>query len=159
MSKQGGRELLDDPVAQRMLQAPFPCRLAYNWTDGSPRVIPIWFHWNGAEIVMASAPTAPKYKALKSGDRVAITIDSNDFPNDVLYLRGPIVIEHVDGIPPEYEAAAYRCLGQEGGEGFLQMVRGMITEMNRVKMTPDWVGVLDFQTRFPSAIEAAMGAG
>jgi hypothetical protein len=28
----------------------------------------------------------------------------------------------------------------------------MISSMVRVTMTPDWVGLLDFQTRFPSAL-------
>ena len=43
-TKQGDIELLNDPVAQEMLQAPIPMRLAYIWTDGSPQVVPIGFH-------------------------------------------------------------------------------------------------------------------
>ena len=57
---QGGLELLDDPVAQRLLVSPLPARLAYTWTDGSPRVIPIWFHCTGAEFVLGTPATAPK---------------------------------------------------------------------------------------------------
>jgi hypothetical protein len=32
--------LLPDPVAKKLLVATVPARLAYNWTDGSPRVAP-----------------------------------------------------------------------------------------------------------------------
>ncbi len=44
---QGNLSLLQSPVAQELLQSTIPARLAYNWTDGTSRVIPIWFHWNG----------------------------------------------------------------------------------------------------------------
>jgi hypothetical protein len=48
-TKQGSLALLDDPVAQRLLQSTIPARFAYNRRDGTPRVVPIGFHWNGAE--------------------------------------------------------------------------------------------------------------
>ena len=35
-TQQGDVALLDDPVAQRLLQSPAPARLAYVWTDGTP---------------------------------------------------------------------------------------------------------------------------
>jgi len=31
----GGTELLQDPVAQELLNSRIPARLAYNWTDGT----------------------------------------------------------------------------------------------------------------------------
>lgn len=43
-TKQGSLALLNDPVAQRLLQSTNPARLAYVWKDGTPRVVPIWFH-------------------------------------------------------------------------------------------------------------------
>jgi len=81
-TKQGGLELLQTPVAQELLQSNIPARLAYVWRDGTPRVIPIWFHWNGEEIVLGT--------------------------------------------------------------------------MVRIAVKPEWVAILDFEQRFPSAIEAAM---
>jgi hypothetical protein len=53
-TKQGDVGLLRDPVAQQLLQSKFPAHLAYTWRDGTPRVVPIGFHWNGAEIVLAT---------------------------------------------------------------------------------------------------------
>ena len=52
--QQGDLSLLQQPAAQEMLQSKIPARVAYVGTDGAPRVVPIWFHWNGREIVMAS---------------------------------------------------------------------------------------------------------
>ena len=52
--KQGDVGLLQVPVAQQLLQSKGPAHLAYNWRDGTPRVIPIGFHWNGEEIFSIS---------------------------------------------------------------------------------------------------------
>ncbi len=78
--RQGDVSLLQHPASQELLRSKIPARLAYVWTDGSPRVVPIWFHWNGRELVMASPPKAPKLKALANNPKVAITIDDNTFP-------------------------------------------------------------------------------
>ena len=51
MTKQGDLSLLDDPVAQTLLHSTSLARLAYVWRDDTPRVVPIWFHWTGNEIV------------------------------------------------------------------------------------------------------------
>jgi hypothetical protein len=32
----------------------------------------------------------------------------------------------------------------------------MSPQMTRIAVQPEWVGILDFERRFPSAIEAAM---
>jgi len=162
-TQQGSLALLDDPVAQKLLQSTLPARLAYNWSDGTPRLIPIGFHWNGQEIVLGGPPDAPKMKVLHDGDKVALTIDSDSMPYKVLMIRGSIHMDAVDGIAPEYAAMSRRVMGEEQGEIWLNQVGAMITRMSRIFITPEWVGVLDFETRFPSAIEHAMeraaGAG
>jgi Pyridoxamine 5'-phosphate oxidase len=155
-TQQGDLSLLNDPVAQRMLQSTVPARLAYNWKDGTPRVIPIWFHWNGEQIVLASPPDAPKMKVLRDGDKVALTIDSDSMPYKVLLIRGTIHTDAAEGITPEYTASAKRVLGDEGGQAFLDQVRPIIPQMSRIFIQPEWVGILDFETRFPSALERAM---
>jgi hypothetical protein len=150
--KQGGLELLQNPISQELLHSKIPARLAYVWIDGSPRVIPIWFHWNGHEFVMATPPKAPKLRALAKNARVSLTIDDNIFPHKVLLVRGTARLQPVDGIVPEYAAAAERYFGPEQGRAWVKQLRGMISSMVRITITPEWVGLLDFQTRFPSAL-------
>ena len=55
MAPQGSLELLNDPVAKALLESANPARLAYTWMDGSPRVVPIWFHWTGDQLVLGFA--------------------------------------------------------------------------------------------------------
>ena len=147
----GGASLMDDPVAQELLRSRIPARLAYTWKDGTPRVVPIWFHWTGEELVFASPSNAPKVKAIDDGDAVAVTIDSDDFPNRVLLVRGPVSVRRVAGVAEEYALAAKRYFGDEQGEAWVQQLpAGM--EMVRFGVRPEHVTILDFQTRFPSAL-------
>ena len=150
--KQGSLELLQHPAAQELLHSTIPARLAYVWMDGTPRVVPIWFHWNNREVVLASPAKAPKLKALRKNPKVAITIDENTFPHKVLLVRGAARLEAMKGIVPEYAMAAERYFGKEQAKAWLSQLASMIQEMVRITVTPEWVGVLDFQTRFPSAL-------
>ena len=149
---QGDLSLLQQPAAQELLLSKIPARLAYVWRDGTPRVVPIWFHWNGREIVMASPPKAPKLKALERNPKVSLTIDDNTFPHKVLLIRGTARLEAVDGIVPEYAMAADRYFGSEQGNAWVNQLRTLVSSMVRITITPEWVGLLDFQTRFPSAL-------
>jgi hypothetical protein len=150
--QQGDLGLLQHPASQELLQSKIPARFAYVWTDNTPRVVPIWFHWNGREIVMATPPKAPKLKALAKNPKVSLTIDDNIFPHKVLSIRGTARLEPVAGIVPEYEACAERYFGAEQGAAWLKQLRTMISSMVRITVTPEWVSLLDFQTRFPSAL-------
>ncbi|HZI74151.1 MAG TPA: pyridoxamine 5'-phosphate oxidase family protein [Gemmatimonadales bacterium] len=118
--------------------------------DGSPRVVPIWFHWTGEQVVLGSPPKAPKLKALAADPRVALTIDDNQAPWKVLLIRGRASVEVLDDLGPEYELSATRYLGPEQGSAWASTLRGK--PMARIAITPGWVGILDFQTRFPSAL-------
>jgi len=150
--QQGDLGLLQHPAAQELLQSKIPARLAYVWADGTPRVVPIWFHWDGKEIVMATPPKAPKLKALAKNRKVSLTIDDNTFPHKVLLIRGTARLEPCDGIVPEYAAAAERYFGPEQGKAWVNQLRSMVSSMVRITIAPEWVGLLDFQTRFPSAL-------
>lgn len=150
--RQGDVNLLQHPVSQQLLQSKIPARLAYVWTDGTPRVVPIWFHWNGKEFVLATPPKAPKLKALAKNPKVALTVDDNNFPHKVLLIRGTARLEPMKGIVPEYAQAAERYFGPQQGKGWVAQLQSMIQEMVRITITPEWVGLLDFQTRFPSAL-------
>ena len=149
---QGDLSLLQHPVAQELLASKIPARLAYIWTDGTPRVVPIWFHWDGRELVMGTPPKAPKLKALARNPKVSLTIDDDNFPHRVLLIRGSARLTPVDGIVPEYAAAAERYFGAERGLAWIDQLKKMVPGMVRIAITPEWVGIIDFKTRFPSAL-------
>jgi len=119
--------------------------------------VPIWFHWNGQDVVFAGPADAPKIDAIRANPQVALTIDGTDWPYRVLLIRGTAAINVVDGIAPEYKASAHRYFGVENGEAFLDMAGGLMSEQARIVVTPNWVGLLDFETRFPQALANKMG--
>jgi hypothetical protein len=71
-------------------------------------------------------------------------------------MRGAVHLDTVEGVAPEYAAACRRMIGEDAGNAWLAQVQPMCPRMVRIFITPDWVGILDFETRFPSAIERAM---
>ena len=145
--------VLDDPVARELLGSRQMARLAYTWTDGTPRVVPIGFHWTGEAVVMGTPVRAPKLKALAVDPRVAITIDSEQaFPFKALFLRGTAELERLEDVSPEYVASIHRYLGPDAGEAWLATLRGK--PMVRITVRPAWAWILDFVTRFPSALSA-----
>jgi hypothetical protein len=149
---QGDLGLLETDVAQRLLASSTPARLAYLSTDGTPRVVPIWFHWTGDELVMCTFVPSPKIRALRANPQVAITIDTEGLPSESLLVRGPASVTEVDGAAPEYVLAARRYLGEEAAAAYIPQVNQPGIRMGRIAVRPTWVGVLDFQDRFPNAL-------
>jgi nitroimidazol reductase NimA-like FMN-containing flavoprotein (pyridoxamine 5'-phosphate oxidase superfamily) len=133
-TEQGDLSLLDDPVAQELLHSTNLARLAYTWHDGTPRVVPIWFHWDGEAIVLGSPPNAPKVNVLPDNSKVALTIDRDEFPYHALLVRGTAHVETVEGVTPEYEACAERYFGEEQGQQWVEGVRQMSAHMTRISV-------------------------
>jgi hypothetical protein len=153
---QGDLRLLETEQARRLLTAPLPARYAYTAKDGTPRVLPSWFHWTGDELVMPTFLAAPHVRsparrlaALRVNPDVAVTIDTEQSPPQVLLLRGRAAITEVDGVVPEYALAARRYLG-EAATAYLAYIDQPGTRMARIAVRPTWVGLLDFQTRVPA---------
>jgi hypothetical protein len=96
-------------------------------------------------------------KALRDGMKVAVTIDTTDgMPYKVLYIRGTVHTDTVEGPSEEYKASSRRVMGEEGGEAWIAQVTPLAPRMSRIVVKPEWVGILDFETRFPNALERAM---
>ena len=149
-------EVLNDPLARELLGSAIPARLAYNGLDGFPRVVPIGFHWNGAELVLATVSYAPKVEALIANPKVALTIDTSEPPWHILLVRGSAMVEIVDGVPPEYLAASRKGAPEDQWDAFEAEVRSLYKQMARIAVVPEWAKLIDFETRLPSAVERAI---
>src|SRR5262249_19861586 len=142
-------DLMDDPVAQELVKAPIHARLAYTARDGSPRVIPIGYLWNGEVFVMASAVNSPKVKALAANPKVALTVDTDRFPPPVLLGRGEAAVAVVEGVRDEFVAAARRFVGEAGMPEWEAGVRALYKQMAIIRVPPPWAKIFDFETRLP----------
>ncbi len=135
-SPQGDVALLNHQVAQMLLASTIPARLAYDWRDGTPRVVSLGFQWNGEEVVLGTPHDAPKMKVLKDGVQVALTFDSDTMPHQVLMIRGPIRVDTVEGIAPGYAAMSRRVFGEEGGNAWLEQLRPISPRMSLIFSKP-----------------------
>ena len=158
---QGDLRLLETDLAQRLLRSAIPARLAFVWVDGTPRVVPTWFHWTGREVVMVTYVAGPnigirhpaaRLAALQANPDVALTIDTEPWPPQSLTVRGRAQISEVTGVAPEYAAAARRYLGETAAAELLAGLDQPGTKQARIAVRPTWVGLLDFATRRPSVL-------
>jgi len=156
---QGNVDLLRSPIAQQLLTSTIPARVAFTAADGTPRIVPTWFHWTGTELVMPTFVSAPHVRhaaariaALQARPAVAISIDTDQSPPRVLTVRGTATITEHKGVVAEYALAARRFLGDDAAVGYLAMLDDPRTVMARIAVVPAWVGLIDFETRLPSAL-------
>ena len=151
-SEERDREL-GQPGARQLLESAQLVRLAYNGPDGRPRVIPIGFLWTGTEVVICTATTSPKARALAARPDVALTIDDGSTPQAArsLLIRGVATLDTVDGVPDEYLAAAGKAMDDDQLAEFERQVRAVYQRMVRIRIAPQWVRFYDFGAgRLPS---------
>ena len=161
---QGHLGLLETDTAKRLLTSTIPARLAYIAGDGTPRIVPTWCHCTGDALVMPTFVSAPhvrhaaaRLRALRANPDVAVTIDTETFPPEVLLVRGRASITEVDGVVPEYALAARRYMGEEAAAPYLAQIDQPGTRMARIELRPSWVGIVDLQTRLPSGLGGITG--
>ncbi|WP_156759765.1 pyridoxamine 5'-phosphate oxidase family protein [Microbacterium karelineae] len=144
--------ILTQPYSEQLLARDI-LRMAYVAKDGTPRNVPMGFVWNGSEIVVCTTTNAPKLRHLRANPGVALTIDTEDFPPKILLIRGNADLELVDGIPDEY-MTTNNVMGMtpEQRAEWEKEVRSLYQQMFRIRITPTWAKLIDFETTLPSAV-------
>ncbi|WP_439377321.1 pyridoxamine 5'-phosphate oxidase family protein [Amycolatopsis lexingtonensis] len=145
-------DVLNRPASQELLARNI-ARLGYVAGDGTPRTIPIGFSWNGTEIVLCTAKNAAKVKSLRKNPAVALTIDTEAQPPKILLLRGTSAQEELDDLPAEFLRQA-AGMPPEQAAAWEAEVRALYADgMVRIRITPSWAKLIDFETTLPSAVE------
>jgi len=150
--------VLNTPGSLKLMRSDVHARLAYNGPDGFPRVVPMGYRWNGKEIIVCSPSNAAKVGSLQRDPKVALTIDTDAFPPEMLLIRGTATIDIVDGVPDDFIEGSRRFVPAEGFAEWEANVRGLYDRMARIVITPTWAKLIDFQTTLPSAIEELIAA-
>ena len=92
------------------LQRPLIARLATSLND-RPRVLPMWFRWDGSSLWMETSPTFRNYRVLQKNPQAAVAIDESlgGLRLRAVVMRGEIGLiespKHVvhDGVRRIYE--------------------------------------------------------
>ncbi len=91
-------------------------------------------------------------KSLAANPKVALTIDTNDFPPAALFIRGTTALETVDGVPDEFIEASRPRVPVEAFAKWEAGVRALYDQMVIITITPTWAKLIDFETTLPSAV-------
>jgi nitroimidazol reductase NimA-like FMN-containing flavoprotein (pyridoxamine 5'-phosphate oxidase superfamily) len=95
-----------DEARRRFLERPLIARLATS-KDDHPRVLPMWFWWDGAVVWMETGASFANTAILRANPHAALTIDESDggLALRAIVMRGTVeVIDH----PPDRVMATVR---------------------------------------------------
>lgn len=73
--------------------------------DGRPHLVPVWFLWDGATVLLFSKPNAQKVRNIRHEHRVVLALDTRDEGEDVVIVEGEaefIPAGTVDSTLPAY---------------------------------------------------------
>lgn len=56
--------------------------------QGRPQPRPVWFHWNGEDVLIFSQPKAAKVRQIAARTAVALNFNSDELGNEVVVLLG-----------------------------------------------------------------------
>jgi hypothetical protein len=88
-----------------------------------------------------------------------MSIDTGD-AGKTLQIRGTAAIEIVDGVAPEYLAAAAKSWDGAELRAFEENVRGTYKQMARIGVTPQWARFYDFGSgRLPGFLNKLIAEG
>ncbi len=106
--------------------------------------------------VVSTATTAPKLAALSERPDVSLSIDTGSTPDQArsLSIRGLADVTIVDGLVPEYVAAARETMDAEAAAEFEKACRELYHQMARIAIRPRWARFYDFSTgRIPRFLQ------
>lgn len=73
--------------------------------DGTPQPNPIWFYWNGEQILIQSEPNQAKLRNIERNPHISLNFNSDTYGGQVAILTGSATIDP-NGLTAE-ERAAY----------------------------------------------------
>jgi PPOX class probable F420-dependent enzyme len=86
---------------------------------GRPQPRPVWFHWDGEDVLLFSQPKAAKIRQIDARPHVALHFNSDEAGNEVVVLLG--------------EAARVEAVPEERVKSYLRKYRSGIADL---EMTP-----------------------
>jgi PPOX class probable F420-dependent enzyme len=89
-----------------LLTKPAFAHLATVGADGAPQVTPMWFDWDGRDLLFSTLKTRRKYANARRDPRVTVSIADPDNPYRYLQITGEAVLE--DDVAAELVAGLVR---------------------------------------------------
>ena len=99
--------------------------------SGQPQTSPVWFWWDGTDIVVYSLDPTPRLTNIAANPKVALNLDGNGGGGDIVTIEGAARID--PEAPPPSDV-------------------GPFVERYRERMDSGWNGPEGFAAKYPTAI-------
>lgn len=101
-----------------LLGMPVLAHVATTGPKGEPQSNPVWFVWDGANIVIAIGPEGQKAKNLARDPRIALSMADPDNPAHYLEVRGRVIdVRQVGSSDPVVVAMVRKYTGADTYDG------------------------------------------
>ncbi|HEY1269287.1 MAG TPA: pyridoxamine 5'-phosphate oxidase family protein [Candidatus Binatia bacterium] len=103
-----------------------------------PLTVPVWYDYQpGGDLRIATGRSSRKGKLLARAGRFSLLAQVETWPYKYVSVEGRIVsIEQAD-IERDMRPVARRYLGKEGGDGFIEQMRGLLGDNAIFRMRPE----------------------
>jgi len=73
--------------------------------DGQPQTSAVWFHWDGADFLLFSQPTAAKLRNIADDPRVSLNLNATSYGTDLVIVeaRAEVMPDYASGPWPDQE--------------------------------------------------------
>jgi PPOX class probable F420-dependent enzyme len=88
-----------------LLETPLIAHLATTRPNGEPQSTPIWFDWDGANLLIATGPESQKFRNTQRDPRLALSIVDPANPARYLEVRG-----RVTAVDPDHDGSQLRAI-------------------------------------------------
>jgi hypothetical protein len=107
-----------------------------------PLTLPIWYAYEpGGVLRFVTGGGSKKAALLRKAGRLSVCVQTETAPYQYVSVEGPTTIGKPD-FDRDFRAIAYRYLGEQIGEGYLQATAGERTNSILVSVTPErWITV------------------
>lgn len=81
--------------------------------DGEPHSSPVWYDWDGEQILISQTTQRQKYRNVQKDPRIALSITDPDNPYRYLEVRGEVVSIEIDEDNAFINKMAKKYLGKD----------------------------------------------
>ena len=129
------REMTQDEVRTFLSAGTRTGKLAVTRPDGRPHVTPIWFVFDGDDIVFNTGADTVKASALRAEPRVTMTVDDQEPPYSFVMVEGTVTIsDDLDEMRPISTRIGGRYMGEHQAEEFGR--RNAVAGELLIRLTP-----------------------
>jgi PPOX class probable F420-dependent enzyme len=112
-------EMTADETRSFLLEGTRTGKLAVSRVDGRPHVTPTWFTLDGDELVLTTAETSVKAKAIRRDPRVAMCVDDQEPPYSYVLVEGTATLsDDLDELRRCATAVGGRYMGPDRADEF-----------------------------------------